>query len=62
MNKIYDVTCFYNEFDILELRLNILNDVVDKFVICECSRNHQGEERELLFEKNKERLWCSRTY
>lgn len=32
--KIYDCFLFYNEFDLLEIRLNELNEVVDKFVIC----------------------------
>ena len=28
---IYDTVMFLNEIDLLEIRLNILNDVVDKF-------------------------------
>jgi beta-1,4-mannosyl-glycoprotein beta-1,4-N-acetylglucosaminyltransferase len=53
--KIYDCILFMNEFDILELRFNILNPIVDYFVIVEANRNMKGDIRELLFEKNKHR-------
>ena len=39
---IYDCFSFNNENDILDIRLNTLNDVVDKFVIIEASKTHQG--------------------
>ena len=32
---IYDCFTFFNELDLLEIRLNTLNDVVDRFVIAE---------------------------
>ena len=32
---IYDCFSFFNELDILEIRLNTLNEVVDKFVLVE---------------------------
>jgi hypothetical protein len=32
---IYDGFTFFNELDLLEIRLNVLNEVVDKFVIVE---------------------------
>lgn len=51
---IYD--CFYNELDLLEIRLNVLNDVVDKFVLCESTKTHSGEEKKLYFEDNKKRF------
>jgi len=55
MSKIYDCFCFFNELDILELRLNILNDVVDYFVISESSVTHTGQPKPYYFEENKER-------
>lgn len=55
MSKIYDSFCFFNELDILELRLNILNDVVDKFIICESSVTFTGKEKKFYFEENKKR-------
>jgi hypothetical protein len=40
--RIFDCFTFYNEFDILELRLAELWDTVDYFVICEANRTHQN--------------------
>jgi beta-1,4-mannosyl-glycoprotein beta-1,4-N-acetylglucosaminyltransferase len=37
MKKIIDSFTFFNELNILKLRLNYLKDVVDYFLICECS-------------------------
>jgi len=56
MSKIYDCFNFFNELDILEMRLNILYDYVDYFVIVESSVTHTGLEKEYIFEKNKERF------
>ena len=38
--KIYDCFTFFNELEILELRLASLYDVVDKFVIVEADKTH----------------------
>jgi beta-1,4-mannosyl-glycoprotein beta-1,4-N-acetylglucosaminyltransferase len=56
MSKIYDCFNFFNELDILEIRLNILYDYVDYFVIVESSVTHTGVEKEFIFDKNKERF------
>ena len=53
---IYDCFMFYNELDLLEIRLNELNDVVDKFIISECTRTFSNQPKELLLEKHKERF------
>lgn len=42
MKKIIDSFIFFNEFDMLKLRLNYLNDVVDYFLICECNHTHSA--------------------
>jgi beta-1,4-mannosyl-glycoprotein beta-1,4-N-acetylglucosaminyltransferase len=55
MSKIYDCFNFYNELDILELRLNILYDYVDYFVIVESSVTHSGIPKKFFFEENKDR-------
>lgn len=47
---------FYNELDLLEIRLNELNDVVDYFVIVESTRSHQNKPKPLYFEINKEKF------
>ena len=52
---VYDCFTFFNELDLLEIRLNTLNDVVDRFVIAEATRTHRGRPKELLFEKNRAR-------
>ncbi len=53
--KIYDCFTFFDELDLLEIRLNILNDYVDYFVIIEANKTFSGTKRELVFEKNKKR-------
>ena len=40
--KVYDCFTFYNEFDVLEIRLNELWDTVDYFVIAEANSTHAG--------------------
>ena len=39
---IYDCFTFFNELDLLEIRLNVLSQVVDKFVIVEMNRTHSN--------------------
>ena len=51
--KIIDCFTFYNELDLLTYRLNILNDIVDYFVIVEATRTFMGNEKELFYLKNK---------
>jgi beta-1,4-mannosyl-glycoprotein beta-1,4-N-acetylglucosaminyltransferase len=46
---------FYNELDILELRLEVLDRYVDRFVLVEAEVNHVGGPKELFFQKNRER-------
>jgi beta-1,4-mannosyl-glycoprotein beta-1,4-N-acetylglucosaminyltransferase len=54
--KTYDCFIFYNELDLLELRLNMLNDCVDYFVIVESAITFQGGEKEFIFERNRGRF------
>jgi beta-1,4-mannosyl-glycoprotein beta-1,4-N-acetylglucosaminyltransferase len=56
VNKIYDCFNFFNELDILEIRLNELYDIVDYFVIVESSITHSGENKPFYFEENKNRF------
>ena len=51
--KIYDCFQFFNEENILELRLNIMDKFVDFFVIVESTTNHQGNIKKLNFDLNK---------
>jgi len=50
---IYDCFTFFNELDLLEIRLNILNDYVDRFVLVESTKTHQGKSKPLFFSQNK---------
>lgn len=43
--KVIDSFMFFNEFDILKLRLNYLNDVVDYFIISESNYTHSGKSK-----------------
>lgn len=53
--KIYDCFNFFNELDILEIRMNILYEYVDYFVIVESSVTHSGEDKPFYYEENKKR-------
>ena len=44
---------FYDEDLVIDLRLNILNEYVHKFVIVESKFTHSGKKREPLFDINK---------
>ena len=50
---IYDCFQFFNEEHILDLRLNILNEFVDYFVIVESTTDHQGNTKKLNFNKGE---------
>ena len=52
---IVDTFMFYNELDILQLRLEVLDKYVDKFILVESEVNHVGGKKELFFENNRER-------
>ena len=51
--KIIDCFTFYNELDLLTYRLNLLNNIVDYFVIVEATYTHIGKEKPLFFDENK---------
>ena len=51
--KVFDCTTFYNENMMLELRFNILDPYVDKFVITGSKYSHSGEKKKLNFDINK---------
>ena len=48
--KIFDCFMFYDEEMLLEVRLNILNQYIDKFIIVESTFTHSGKKRELVFD------------
>ena len=48
--KIFDCFMFYDEEMLLDVRLNILNQYIDKFIIVESTFTHSGKKRELVFD------------
>lgn len=54
--KVFDTFCFFNELDLLEIRLNILDQYVDTFVLCESPLTFSGNEKPLFYGENKERF------
>ena len=44
---------YYDEDLLLDIRLNVLNSFVKKFVICEATYNHNGSKKEINFDINK---------
>jgi beta-1,4-mannosyl-glycoprotein beta-1,4-N-acetylglucosaminyltransferase len=54
--KIYDCFQFFNELDLLEIRLELLYDHVDHFVISETTRTHSDLPKPLYFQENKQKF------
>ena len=50
---IYDCFQYYNEDHMVDIRLNILNEYVDHFVICESTKTHQGKNKKINFDIKK---------
>lgn len=51
---VIDCIPFFNELDLLQLRLHILDPYVDRFVIEEATMTFSGEPKPLCFEEHKE--------
>lgn len=52
---IVDAFPFFREFDLLELRLAVMDPIVDRFVIAEGSRTYSGAPKPMWFAENRER-------
>ena len=50
--KIFDCTTFYSEHLMMDIRFNVLNDYVEKFIVCESTISHSGEKKKLNFNIN----------
>ena len=53
---IYDCFTFFNELDVLEIRLGELYSVVDYFVLVEASQTYQGAPKPLYYLNNADRF------
>ena len=47
---IYDCFQYFNEDHMVDLRLNILDEYVDYFVISESTKTHQGQTKKINFD------------
>jgi beta-1,4-mannosyl-glycoprotein beta-1,4-N-acetylglucosaminyltransferase len=54
--RIYDCFPFFNELDLLEIRLNELYESVHRFVLVESPYTHQGNPKPLYYADNKKRF------
>tara|TARA_B100001564_G_scaffold335304_1_gene324551 strand:- start:292 stop:696 length:405 start_codon:yes stop_codon:yes gene_type:complete len=48
-NKVYDCITFFDENLLTNLRFEILNDVVDYFIVCESHFDHKGNKKKINF-------------
>ena len=51
--KIFDCFMYFDEYIVLDVRLNYLDKYIDQFIIIESEYNHKGEKRTPLFDINK---------
>ena len=54
--KLFDCFLFWKELNALEIRLNELYEVVDKFIIVEFSKSHTGLSKPFYLKDNLERF------
>lgn len=59
---LYDCFPFYNELDLLEIRMKELEEVVDRWVIAEATVTHSGQPKPLYFHQDRTRFdrWAGR--
>ncbi len=53
-SKIFDIFLFNNELDLLEIRLNLLYEHVDYFILGESKKTFSELDKDLFYEKNKD--------
>jgi beta-1,4-mannosyl-glycoprotein beta-1,4-N-acetylglucosaminyltransferase len=53
VNRVYDCFMFFNEFDLLKIRLEELWEAVDFFILVEGSHTHTGEPKPFYFQENR---------
>ena len=61
--RLFDCFTFYDELDLLELRLEVTAPYVDEFVVVEAEKTFSGVVKPLHFELNKARFarWRTRS-
>ena len=54
--RIFDCFPFFNELDLLDIRLHEMDSIVDYFILVEATKTHSGKNKSLYFNDNKERF------
>ena len=54
--RIVDCFPYFNERELLELRINLLYDKVDQFIICDANKTHKGTPKSFTCKKTLENL------
>ena len=52
--KVVDLFPFFNELELLELRLTVLSPYVDEFIVVECEQTFSGNKKPLYFLNNRQ--------
>ena len=50
--KIFDCTTYFDEELMMDVRFNILDKFVDKFIVVESKYSHSGQKKKLNFDIN----------
>ena len=50
--RVFDCTTYYEEDLMMDLRFNVLNEFVDKFVVSEATFSHSGNQKKIKFNPN----------
>ncbi len=53
---LYDIFILYGNLDLIDLRINILKDVVDKFIIIELNKSINNTKKDLIYQEYKKSL------
>jgi len=53
---VYDCFTFRDELDLLEFRLQVLDKVVDRFVICEANKTFTNTDKPYFYKENQSRF------
>jgi len=57
---IFDCFTFFNELELLELRMKVMGPWVDRYVLVESTKTFTGKPKKLFFEENKSRFDLSK--
>ncbi len=58
--KIYDCFMFFNELEVLDIRIDVMRDYVDHFVLVESAFTHTNQPKRLFFKENRHQFDCSK--